>query len=496
MIMEPGAEATIGAFTNNGALKLESDATGTASLLIGGIYSGSGTKEIQLYLEGNSSQTIWHYISPPVVSLAAADFGSANSTVARYEENLISNNKNNGWVTYNGYHYNSTTSSWELIPALAWTDMVAGSGYDYYSEENKTFTLDGTINVSDVHVDLVYNSGGFSTPFPDEQGYNLIGNPFTCGLDWDGVVSANSTLFNDVDVESAIYFRVNGATIFYNNGFTVPDTYNADGGLIPPMQGFFIKTNADATLNISSQAKAHTVNKRYKGTSSAPHVRLQYENAVNSDQTVVYLDDKATLAFDNLLDGRKSFTSDTDPYIYSVIDGTKYSINGIPFPENSITIPLVVNAASDGSYTIKATELTGLENYNVYLNDITQNTAVNLSDVSSYAFSLTTGITADRFTLTIATITTAVPENTSSVKPFNIFSSDGMIKIQTLSDDWNGKKGEIKVLDLSGRTVSHIGNVEYSKGDIKQLPANGANGIYIVEITSGIMRYVGKVMIR
>jgi hypothetical protein len=496
MILNPGAQLTLGTLTNtSGTLRLLSDASGIASLIITE-YVNSGTTEIQLYLEGNNSGTLWHYVSPPVTSLSATTLGSSNSSVAKYEENLISNNMNNGWVTYNGYHYDYSLTSPAWVQAgLNWPTMAAGSGYNYFSTANKTYTLNGTVNVSDVPVNLVFNSGDF-TANQTEQGFNLIGNPFTCGLNWAGVVSANSTIFNVNNVETTIYFRLNGVTIYYNNGFTVPNTYNLDGSLVPPMQGFFIKTNANVTLNLSTQAKTHTANKRYKGNSTAPHIRLQYENALKSDQTVIYFDEKATTGFDKMLDGRKAFLTDSDPNIYSVIDGINYSINAIPYPDSTVTVPLVVNAVTAGSYTIKATELTGLEKYKVYLNDKTQNIQVNLADSNSYTFDLATGTTADRFTVTVTTVVTAVPETTLSNKAFNIYSSTGSVNIQTLSDIWNGKQGGIRILDMTGRVFATEDNVEFSKDNLLQIPVRAATGIYMVELRSGTLRYVGKVMIR
>jgi hypothetical protein len=497
MIINPGAQTTLTALTNNGTLKLESDGTGIASLKIDG-YFGSGTTEIQLYLEGNTNGTMWHYISPPVVSIPATLLSSAGAGVAAYEENLINNDMNNGWVTSTGYHYDTTipTPAW-VNTGQSWPNLLAGSGYNYYASSPKTFTIQGPINTRDISVNLAYNSGNFGTLNPAQQGYNLIGNPFTCGLEWDAVIAANSGIWTDV--ESTIYFRVNGVTIYYGGGFTVPNTYNADASLVPPMQGFFIKSNLNnVTLNLPASAKAHTTNKRYKGNSSSPNIRLQFENAANSDQTVISFNEKATLSFDNLFDARKLFTADTDPYIYSAINGNNYAINGIPFPENSVTIPLVVNANTNGSYTIKAVELTGLDNYKIYLNDKLQNTQVNLSDVSSYSFNATAGKITDRFTITVTNVLTAIPENTvnNSNKPFNIYSSGEQINIQTLSDDWNGMKCEIRVHDLTGKVISQITNTEFSKDEIKHLPANASKGIYIVEIKSAVKRYVGKVVIR
>jgi hypothetical protein len=70
------------------------------------------------------------------------------------------------------------------------------------------------------------------------------------------------------------------------------------------------------------------------------------------------------------------------------------------------------------------------------------------------------------------------------------------VNIQTLSDIWNGKQGAVKVLDMTGRVFTTEDNVAFSKDDLLQIPVNTATGIYMVEIRSGIMRYVGKIMIR
>ena len=71
-----------------------------------------------------------------------------------------------------------------------------------------------------------------------------------------------------------------------------------------------------------------------------------------------------------------------------------------------------------------------------------------------------------------------------------------MINIQTVSDAWDGKSGSVKVLDLTGKTVSDQNNSEFSNNSLIQVASPGAKGIYIVEIKSGFMRYVGKVVIR
>jgi hypothetical protein len=499
LTVNAGQALTVGGtLSNSGTLNLYSSEAGIASLKVGS-YTDNGTENIQLYLTGDDAGTGWHYISPPVSSVLPSLFtANASTAVAEYQESLISTDMDNGWVTSLGYHYNTMipTPAWQSGSSWIYNYLVAGRGYYYYSASTTTtpFNIQGSINTGDVPVSLSYNSGGFDdgNRTPAQQGFNLIGNPFTCGIDWDLVVSNNSIWS---DVEAAIYFRSNGVIYTYNGTTTVPGDLG-NGDEIPPMQGFFIKANAGATLTIPAVAKIHTGHVTYKGSSSVPLVRLQIENSGKTDETVIGFNDKATMSFDNLFDARKIFAPSDAPYIYSSLEGTKYTINAIPFPESSISIPLVINASTDGSYTITATQIEGLENYKVYLLDKSQNFTSDLSSSKSYSFNSLTGLFTDRFVLTVTNILTGISESIISDKPFNIYSSGEMINIQTLSDDWNSRIGEIRVLDLAGKLISVQGDIVFSKDEIRQLPVKVRSGIYFVQINSDQRRYVGRVMIK
>lgn len=501
LIIDPKAQATFGTLDNssNGTLWLKSDSHGIndsiASLKVG-TYTPGGTEKIELYLQGNSS--MWHYISPPVASIATSVFyySGSGAAVTEYRENLIDNDMNNGWVTSTGFHLNPSTLGWESGSPI-WSNLLVGHGYNYFGTSSKTFTIQGAINTGDVTVNLTYNSGPF-TPNPTQQGYNLIGNPFTCGLDWDKVVidASNTVQAGWSNVEQAIYFRKNGVNYYYIGGSTVPG--DLSGNPIAPMQGFFIHSNSNNfSLKIpAATAKVHTLNPRFKGLTIVPSIRLQLDYLGITDETLIKFDEKATMSFDNNFDARKLSSGSGEISISSSLGGTEYAINAIPFPESNVIVPLIFNANSTGSYTIKATEILGLENYTVYLNDKLQNTTVNLSQINSYSFSAIAGVSTDRFTITITNVLTALPETSVSNKPFNIYSSGEQINIQTLSDDWSGKQGSIKVLDLTGRVISLNSNIEFSRDEIKQVPVSGVSGIYLVEIRSGIKRYVWKVVVK
>jgi Right handed beta helix region/Secretion system C-terminal sorting domain len=500
LVLEPGAQASFSSLTNYGNILLESNSLYISSLLFNN-YTGGGTFEFDMYLTGGAA-TLWHYISSPVTSIDATVFSTVGAkSVARYEENLISNDLNNGWVVYSGWHYNSSTSQWENT-GETWSSLDAGKGYDYNSSMDRLFKITGNMNLADVTTTLSYNSINLGTPDLINQGYNLIGNPFTSYLDWDAVVSANHTLFSS-DVESAIYFRKNGKSYYYSGGVTVPDDIIVNGspinaGLIAPTQGFFVKSDHQYSVDLTIPLTARTqgTTPRFKKGIIIPLIRLQLDQSGNSDQTVVRFDNNATLAYDNMFDARKSFSTTDNPSISSSLGGIDYSINGIPFPESSISIPVIFNAPGSGSYSITAKQITGLDNYKVSLKDNDQNFTTDLTQGSTYTFTSAQGKFANRFILTISNLLTPVPEITTSKNDFNIYTNSGFINIQTLNDAWDQTTGEVKIVDLTGRLIFNNKNYEFAIGNIIQVPSGFSSGVYMVEITSGYRRFVSKVIVK
>jgi hypothetical protein len=79
---------------------------------------------------------------------------------------------------------------------------------------------------------------------------------------------------------------------------------------------------------------------------------------------------------------------------------------------------------------------------------------------------------------------------------FKIYSSHNLINIQTLSDDWNGKAGSIGLVDMFGREITRLDNAEFWKNSLIQISTAGLRGIYFVKMQSGLMKHVGKVVIR
>jgi len=366
--------------------------------------------------------------------------------------------------------------------------LTPGNGYDFYAATDLKYTFSGQLNTSDVVMNLSFNVDDAL------HGFNLLGNPFSSGLNWDDIID-NVYFPYPALTSKSLYFTRDNAQCSYVSGVGIPSDVT---GIIPPMQGFFVKTyGAGNTITIPAGARVQgSIHARYKGDIIIPLVRLSLAEGTLTDETVVRFDAAAKSGLDYDFDAPKMFLSPDLLSIYSTSAGSNLAINGLPFPDPLVEIPIVVNLTATGTHTISTTQLQGLDNYNVTLTDNTTGFIADLKATPVLTFSAAPGTIADRFILKVGTITTGVENPVVSKNTFNIYPANNMINIQTISDAWNGKSGSVKVLDLTGKTVSDLNNSEFSKSSLIQVASPGAKGIYIVEMKSGFMRYVGKVVIR
>ncbi|HUX57563.1 MAG TPA: right-handed parallel beta-helix repeat-containing protein [Bacteroidales bacterium] len=490
MILEPGAKATFGTLTNNGTLKLNSTSAGDASLIVDTYTKGGGaTEEIQLYLSGGGSAVLgdykWHYISTPVSSISTDVFTAVTFDLAQFVESRPALSLLQGWVAFDGYVY--STGEYEEEPFYF---LTPGKGYNFWDGVNNTFTFGGQLNTADVVMPIPY-----SNEIPDKFGYNLLGNPFSSGLNWDDIVDGVYFTYPP-STSKGLYFTKDNTQCTYIGGVGTP---GGTTGIIPPMQGFFTKTYSTNTITLPAAARTHdAIPARYKGSTIIPLVRLLLKrDSVTSDETVVRFDDAAKSYLDNDFDAPKMFISDTRTLIWSSGDETNYAINGLPFPETLVEIPITINVTKDTIHTISSTQLQGLDDYDVTLRDnLTGLPPTDLKTTPVITFTSGLGTITDRFVLNISTLTTGTESPVHKNNIFNIFTGNGLINIQTIADDWEGKTGSVRVLDLTGKTVSNLLNAEFQKNSLTQVQAPSAKGLYVVEIRAGFMRYVGKVVIK
>jgi len=470
LTIEPDATLTInGELENNGNLNLNSDASGISSLMFDS-YSGSGNVYVHMYLTGGGGPNYaWHYIAVPG-TMAKTAFTDVNPyNLLLWDESQIVDDDMQAWQWHDGYDDTNE-----------FTTLYAKTGYNFYhSSASVTVDLDPVTS-------LLSDLGTYNLQWT-EDGKNLIGNSLTCSIDWDEVGRSGS-------MRNAIYFTTNNGFASYVNQVGVPD---GTTGIIPPLQGFFVKATASgASLDFTQEdVKVHGTVNRYKSNSIIPLLRLELqEDGQAKDETVIRFDYDATDTVDSQFDATKIFSESLNMVqIYTELNGEKYVINCINFPDESKSVPVSVKIIETGNYMIKRTQLQGLDNYALTLTDTYENITINLEDIEQYTFSSDPGTFTDRFIFTISTITTGVEDVTFDNKKFNIYTYSDNLNIAPLSPEWDNVKATINIYDLTGRRIqSHAGVIWYI-GETKQLGFGEPKGIYIVEIVAGNNRVVQKI---
>jgi hypothetical protein len=461
----------------------------SASLLVTG--SISGVAEVDYYLPagGLSAPWLWHYIASPISDCSTANFLTDPSNLAQYVESLITTDQSKGWVATDGYKYSDGS-----MTGPTFNSLTLGKGYNYFNKTEKSVQTNGTINTATVSgISLSYNGAGNSNPSKGVVGWNLLGNPFSCSMDWTAIEPSL-----DAAIDKAIYFT-NGSGTFstWINGV------GANGGspLIPPMQGFFVHTTAGGkSITLPSSAKTHSGVARYKSANIIPLIRLALKGQPGVCDAVVRFDENATADtdrdFDALLMGKTSGRFN----VWTKSNGSDYAVNGLPFPGillDSLVIPVGIYITAEGTYTLSATQITGLDSYNytITLKDKLNNVETDLRKNPSLSFSSSAGVTDGRFILKITNSVTGINETKSVRRSFNIFESFGILNIQALDDTFAGKSSEIRIMDITGRLLFDEKNVIFMNGDIKQISLNTEPGVYLVEIGSGTVKYTGRIVI-
>ncbi|HEX8428841.1 DUF4394 domain-containing protein [Hymenobacter sp.] len=394
-----------GNLTSNGNLTLLSNATGTAHVVnINGTVVGNAT--VQRYIDGgaNASAGYRHYSAPvsgstvadlttsgfsPVVNSAyntAADPSSVTPfpTVFGYDESRVTTTGNPAPQDFDKGFFS---------PAALGDALETGRGYTVNIPASQTVDFLGTLNNGTV------TRSNLTRGTQAESGWHLLGNPYPSPIDWD--------LVGRSSVDATVYvFRSSGPYAGTYSSYVANGT-GTNGGTdqIATGQGFFVRSStagAAGTLTFTNAARLTTyANPTFQRTTTDPLVRLDLRNAGgNADEAVVYFAAGATTGFDSSFDAYK-LTGSSPLLLASQTSAERLSINGMPaLGTGDVLVPLVVDGAQAGSYTLRATELLNLPaGTYAYLRDQQTGTVTDLAAQASYSFTLTPGAATGRFSL-------------------------------------------------------------------------------------------------
>jgi len=433
---------------------IKSSSTGVGSLLNQGTLSIAGASNVEMYIP----LTTLHngiYFTPPLSSITASSVSD-----------LV-------------YRYNASTCTWTIV----YNQLIPGTGYTVRSDNEIIKTLSGG-SFRNADLNLI---GLVRQASPQNYGWNLVGNPFVCGLDWEVL---NNTASNYTNLTNGFYIRASdGSLKSYVNGVGNPA---GTSSVIPPFQAFYAQViigQTTGSINMPLNARTNNTHIFYKNL--IPIVRLQISSMEGyTDETVIRIDDNATDKLDNLFDGNKMFAdNDNDPQIFSLSsDNEELCINAIAV-NNITTIPIGFKSIVDGEYKIKSFDFANVDkSISLYLKDNQTNVMQNLREQPVYTFNTLSTFNTDRFILILSKQATGICKDYASSKV--LINSVNKSVIIDLQGETNGR---VEIYTVLGEQIL---NKQLIGSSLQKIDLSVSAGIYIVKVYTSNSTIAKKIFIK
>ncbi|MGD9992508.1 MAG: fibronectin type III domain-containing protein [Salinivirgaceae bacterium] len=452
MVIEAGATITI---ANGGHLEITHDlllesptGSGASGALVipgDGTISVGGTSTMERY---NPTPLSRHLISYPI--------NSPNVTPL---------------LGYYIYAYNETGLAWENLNTGSTFGVMQGFNI-YDGPQMINFT--GAFNNGNQSINVTNSSPG-----DDSYGWNLVGNPYPCTIDWDA--DSGWTLTN-VDATAYVY---NGSTYDTWNS-SIGDGTGNGSPLIAAGQGFFVHASANGSLGVSNAVRVTDgQNLQKKVETNKQLIRIETSgNSLKSDALLVFYSD-ATDNFDSSFDAYK-LTGDEPkiPEVYFLNVSDQLAIN--TFAANKLdelnetpqlVFPLGLLNQTSGLVSFRLTETLNIpSDVYIYVFDALTSTYTNLRE-SAYEMFIAgeASYIEDRFELVLSKNALSINEENLDLKIWS-FASEKTIFIK--SGQVNETSSRVYLYDITGRIIS---TNEWNGMGLQEFKVQAA-GTYIIKI--------------
>lgn len=447
-----------GTFNTNGqAFTMISNALNTARIAqITGTGDIIGNVTVQRYAPGG--YTGWALLGTPIssaltfqdwdddmpISCATCPDGSAGGFISIY--------------SYNESAAGSYSAAAGYVPMTGITNPITpNNGYWVYLGTGQTSTSPITIDVTG-SVRKFNNTISLSktnTGSPDDDGWNLIHNPYPSPISWAALRNGNANVDNAIYTYNADLNGGTGGSAAYVNGVSSPAVgAGGIGDVVPMCQGFYVHCSAATSLNASESNKVAgnpTFLKLANNNaiaSNIPLLRLTLRRANFKDETVVYLNSNATNNFDEEYDAIKMAGQNPNaPSIRQIAGTTELQINGIDLSSSNFSIPILATTGYNGTYTISLQDFSNFpQGACINLYDNQTGTTTNLR-TNNYVFNLTSTTTTPRFTLNITLNPLQITSNITQPQCSDI-NAGQIVAVGNNSGPWN-----YKWKDINGNTI-------------------------------------------
>jgi len=336
-----------------------------------------GSWAVQSFVNGPAT-AFWQYLSTPMSGNLLQDWDGDT----RFFMSGVGGNDGNACcpIFRSVRLYNEPTNTYTNVTTVSHA-LQRGRGYMLWMADN----------LNSLTAPLVYDSRGIPsfgavsigvTAGGAGAGYNILGNPYACPINFANLVASNGGLLSP------------NFLILQENG-----TYatNPNGGVIGSNQGFMVLANTSGTVNFAEAHKNTTAIPALIRTAQEENqiiINVSNEVSGRGEQTVIQFREDATFGRDADLDlpyiqspyedASRIFT--TDGY------GNQYIFNNIHAYDEEVAVPLTVVASAPGVQKISFQNLNRMFAYNcAYLEDTHTGTITWLNDNDVYNFESAVG---------------------------------------------------------------------------------------------------------
>jgi hypothetical protein len=389
--------------TTGQSFTLKSNSSGTAIIFKtnGTAITGNITAENYLPATGRK----YRFLASPVVGATSSNWRNNGVNTSGIGIQITGSGSNFDASTSNnssafGYAESSAGSSgtvgagaaidagWAAFTDGNSTALTNGKGFRVFVRGDRTLSLTTSpppsANTTTISVTGTYPSSSVTinttkTGTNSNSGYNLIGNPFPCTIDWNAITKTNI---------GGSYFIYNPTTSSYGSWNGSLGT-NGVTQYISSGQGFLVLNNsASGSLTISESHKVSSLGGALFKTilSNQLRIAMKFDNSF-SDELIVHFREDATEGLDNF-DAPKLVNSSVNLAAVG-IDNKRYNINCLSPLISNREIALSVMGSVQGTYSFIFNNVSSFEGYDVLLVDNFLHSNTKVSDGAIYQVQIT-----------------------------------------------------------------------------------------------------------
>jgi len=341
-----------------------------------------------------------------------------------------------------------------------------------YLTGSRTLSFPGTLTASPFE----YTNLSYTASAPGYgSGWNLVGNPYTCGIN-TALLAAPESMNNAAYVWNGL--AGNYSTITFGAASASP-------GTIASLQGFFVRT-IDATnlLSLDNAAKAHGSTFVKSSKVMPDMLKLKITGNSYSDETFVRFLETATAGFDQQYDAYKLAGLDEAPQLYSMLPDEKAAINTLPSYTVNQFVPLGLKVGTTTVYTINVEGINSFDpSVPISLDDLKLGTSVDLRLNPEYSFTASPGDAENRFRLSFATVTGTKEPDALGI---NVNAVKGIIHVRCEGTD----SGKVYVYSTTGQLLA---TSILTSGETTLRVAS--TGVYMVKVVTGKTSLTRKLVV-